>query len=217
MRCIIVSDASRYPVAKMKRTSHERRPYQLQREALCRMNIQQESRTYDLASMRLAFPSSKVGKALIYGLGEPVEPQRPHMFLGAIGQQGAESGWWIFGASMLSIALLNLVIGWLSDNDLNWSWYWSFEVYALLAQLLVLWGIWYTHRDAAKRPDGLKNPSQISVRSLRRSALAGDDSLVPPISDQGGAHEAPSPVQRRPLSPYCRENGACYSKCGWSS
>jgi hypothetical protein len=162
--------------------------------SLSLMNIQvPPPRASEPAPARLLYPSSKVGKALIYSLEEPVEPQRRGIFLDAIGQQGAEAGWWIVGAAVLSMALLNLVIGWLSDNNLNWSWYWSFEVYGLAAQLLILWGAWYTHRDAARRPDGLKNLSQISVRSLRRAALVGDDSLVPPITNQGDASEVPEP------------------------
>ena len=158
------------------------------------MNTQTpEPRVSDYAPMRLVYPTDIVGKALTYSLNEPVEPQRQNLFADAIGQQGVEAGWWIAALCMLMLTLINLIIGWYTEDSLNWSWYWSFAFDALLAQVFILWGIWYTRREARARPDGVKTATQVSVRSLRRAALAGDDNLAPPVTDLIETPAAPSP------------------------
>ncbi len=164
------------------------------RKAAHSMNTQTpESRVSDHAPMRLVYPTDIVGKALTYSLNEPVEPQRQNIFADAIGQQGVEAGWWIAALCILMLTLINLIIGWYTEDSLNWSWYWSFAIDALLAQVFILWGIWYTRREARARPDGVKTATQVSVRSLRRAALAGDDNLAPPVTDLIETPAAPPP------------------------
>ena len=97
------------------------------------------------------------------------------------------------GTVITLLALASLIILWYSNGLYDWMWYWIFAIGGLLVQIVVLWGAWYVRRQERRAPGGISAPGQVSIRSLRRGALAGDDGLAPPITIPGSTAAAPQP------------------------
>ncbi len=151
------------------------------------MDTHAPDRTADQLPWRLVYPTDTVCKAVLDGMAEPVEPPRRMTFRNAIGQRGIEPGWWVSALGVVLLALVMLVIGVYSDDSFTWTFYWEFAILAILAQMAILWAIWYLRRGTARSPDGVKTPDEVSVRSLHRAALAGNDELAPTIAAHGFA------------------------------
>ncbi|HET9980635.1 MAG TPA: hypothetical protein VFQ32_09330, partial [Ktedonobacterales bacterium] len=154
------------------------------------MNTQApDQRASSFAPWRAIYPSDAVGKALAYSLEQPIEPFRQNAVMRAIGQQGPEVGWWLGGVWVLLIVLAALLIGIYTDNSFTWIFYWDFAFGSLALQAILLLSLWYTHHVTRRFPDGVKAADEVSVRSLRRAALAGDDSQAPVVVAPGGVDE----------------------------
>jgi len=156
------------------------------------MNAQApDQRAPNVAPWRAVYPSDSVGKALAYSVEQPVEPSRQNAVLRAIGQHGPEVGWWLGGVWFLLIVLVALLIGIYTDNSFTWIFYWDFALGSLALQAILLLSLWYTYHVTRRFPDGVKAADEVSVRSLRRAALTGDDALAPVVVVPGGVDERP--------------------------
>lgn len=151
------------------------------------MNIQPPPpRAFEPAPAHLVYPTDTVGKAIIYGLEEPFEPPRHGILKRAIGQQGPEIGWWLGSLGMVLFTFVALVISVFTDNANAKSLAVAFAVYSIALQVLIILFIWYTRYTTRRFPDGVKTAGEVSVRSLRRAVLAGDDELAPVVTMPAG-------------------------------
>ena len=94
---------------------------------------------------------------------------------------------------ILLLALISLVALWYSDDVFDGMMYWILAGSALLLQVIVLGGIWYIRHQGRIAPGGIFTPGQVSIRSLVRGALAGDDNLAPPIPIPGASQAESQP------------------------
>ncbi len=136
------------------------------------------------------YPSDPVCRALVSGLEWPVESPRRGILKRAIDQLW---GRWAAGILFLIVAMASLITLWYSNGALDWMLYWVFAGGALLLQMILLGVAWYVQRQQRVAPGGIYAPGQISIRTLLRGALAGDDGIAPAISIPVSAHAESQP------------------------
>lgn len=141
-----------------------------------------ESRASDPAPMRLVYPTDMVGKAIIYSLEQPVEQPQAGAFARAIGQQGQEAGLWLCGLWVVLFTFVALLISAFSDNESAKLLALDFAVVSVMLQVFLLCLIWYARHSTRRYPDGVRVVGEVSVRSLRQAALAGNDELAPVVT-----------------------------------
>jgi hypothetical protein len=156
------------------------------------MNIQAPPpRASDPAPMRLVYPPDTVGKAIVYGLEEPTEPPRHGILKRAIGQQGPAVGWWLVGLWFVLFTFVALFVSIFTDNGSAKTWAVTFAIDSVILQAFLLFLIWFARHTTQRFPEGVKDAGEVSVRSLRQAALAGNDELAPaattPIDDEAFA------------------------------
>ena len=149
------------------------------------MSIQTPDRRADnFAPWRSVYPTDSVGKQLAYSLEEPLQPSH-HPFLRAIGQDGPEPGWWIVDLGFVLAAAVAVVVRGYGVESGTGALAWGLALDAMALQVAIIIFILYARFEARRYPDGVKALGEVSVRSLRRAALAGDDELVPAVALPG--------------------------------
>ena len=160
------------------------------------MSIQTpDQRAYTFSPWRPFYPSDHVIRALVGDLAWPVSPRR-FPSLGQSLRQPEVFGAWlgvllegVFLAVGAGICLVNV---WHYDGFFDWFFFWMLALLGVALQLMVFVAGWRIRREAAIVPDGVKAPGEVSVRSLRRAALAGNDVLAPPVAAGGAVQAAPT-------------------------
>ena len=87
----------------------------------------------------------------------------------------------LFYLFVLAFTLGSLYSAWHGNSWYDLMWYWGIVGVALLAELLIFWGVWHAFRVRARSsetPDALPRPT---LKMLYSAALVGDDELAPPV------------------------------------
>lgn len=147
------------------------------------MNIQAPPpRESEAAPKRLMYPTDMVGKAIVYSLQEPIEPPSQGILKRAIGQQGPAVGWWLVGLSFVLFTFVALFVSIFTDNGSAKTWAVTFAIDSVILQAFLLFLIWFARHTTQRFLEGVKDADEVSVRSLRQAALAGNDELAPVVT-----------------------------------